>query len=97
MPAISTISTTSVKLDKKIHERVQRLASARQQTPGSLIVEAIEQYVDRQEKREQFLKDGVAALEDYKATGLHLTGDEVEAWVTQLEAGENAPLPQCHR
>jgi hypothetical protein len=32
-------------------------------------------------------------LENYRATAFHLTHEEVEAWLGQLEAGENAPLP----
>jgi len=96
MPATSTTHITSVKLDKKIQERVQRLASARQQTPDALIAEAIEQYVERQEKREQFRLDTLAASEHYRATGLHLTDDEVDKWITSLEAGEDVAPPECH-
>jgi len=96
MPATSTTLITSVKLDKRIQERVQRLAFARQQTPDALIAEAIEQYVERQEKREQFLLDTLASLEHYERTGLHLTGEEVDEWIERLRDDPNAPAPECH-
>jgi predicted transcriptional regulator len=96
MATTSETVITSVKLASALHKRVEILASARQQTPDSLMTEAIEQYLERREKREQFLKDGVASWEDYKSTGLHITGNEVDAWLDRLDAGDNAELPECH-
>jgi len=93
---MATTSTTSLKLDAEMKERVQRLASAQRRTAHWVMREAIEQYVERQEKREQFLRDGLAAWEDYRATGLHLTEEEVDDWLAKLEAGEDAELPECH-
>ena len=87
---------TNVTLASALHKRVEMLASEHRQTPNSLMSEAIEQYVHRQEKREQFLKDGVAAWKDYKETGLHLTGQDINAWLERLDAGEDAELPECH-
>ena len=93
MATTSETVSTSVKLASALHKRIQILASARQQTPESVMSEAIEQYLERREKREQFLKDGLAAWKDYQETGLHLTGEEVDAW---LDADGNAELPKCH-
>jgi predicted transcriptional regulator len=47
-------STTSLKLDIEVKQRVQRLAVARRRSPHWLMREAIEEYVEREEKREQF-------------------------------------------
>lgn len=96
MASTSEIVTTSVKLPSALHKRVEILASARHQTPDSVMSEAIEQYVERREKREQFRLDTLAALEDYDRTGLHLTGEEVDAWLARLEACENVTPPECH-
>lgn len=89
-------STTSLKLDTKMKARVQRLASARRRTPHWIMREAVEQYVDREEKREQLRQDALAAWNHYQSTGLHLTAEEADAWLAKLEAGENAPVPECH-
>jgi predicted transcriptional regulator len=93
---MATASTTSLKLDAEMKERVQRLASAHRRTAHWVMREAIEQYVVREEKREQFRLDTLAAWEDFHATGLHLTEEEVDDWLAKLESGEDAELPECH-
>ncbi len=51
---------------------------------------------ERELRRKQFCEEADAAWEAYKANGLHLTGEEVDAWLAKLEAGEDAPMPECH-
>jgi predicted transcriptional regulator len=58
--------------------------------------EAVEQYVEREEKREQLRQDALAAWSDYQTTGLHLTAEEADEWLAKLEAGKRAPVPKCH-
>ena len=58
--------------------------------------EAIEEYVSREEKRQSFLQDSIDAWNHYQETGLHLTHQEVDTWLAKLEAGEDAPIPECH-
>jgi len=89
-------STTSLKLDTKTKERVQRLAAARRRSPHRGMREAIEQYVEREEKREQFRQDALAAWTHYQTTGLHATAEEADAWLAKLEAGKDAASPKCH-
>jgi predicted transcriptional regulator len=88
-------STTSLKLDITIKERVQRLASVRRRSPHWVMREAIEEYVEREEKREQFRQDALAAWDHYQTTGLHLTSEEADAWLAKLEAGRNSAPPKC--
>lgn len=58
---------------------------------------ADEPEVPQEEKyRLEFLAESVAAWEHYQATGLHLTGEEVDAWVDLLLEGKDAELPECH-
>lgn len=90
-------STTSLKLDSKTKSRVQKLAKARRRTPHWIMREAVEQYVEREEQRERLRQDALAAWNDYQATGLHLTAEEADTWLAKLEAGENAPIPECHK
>jgi predicted transcriptional regulator len=89
-------STTSLKLDSKMKDRVQRLAAARRRTPHWIMREAVEQYVEHEEKREQLKQDALAAWTHYQTTGLHLTAGEADAWLAKLEAGEDAAIPECH-
>ena len=91
-----TASTTSLKLDLKIKRRLQRLASARRRSPHWIMREAIEQYVEREEKREQLRQDALAAWTNFQTTGLHVTAEEADAWLAKLKAGEDAAPPKCH-
>lgn len=58
--------------------------------------EVIAQYVDREEKRQSMREDAIKAWEAYEATGLHVTGDEADAWLAKLEAGEEVDPPAAH-
>lgn len=89
-------STTSVKLDSNLKARIQKLASARRRTSHWIMREAVEQYVEREEKREQLHQDALAAWNHYQTTGLHVPADEADAWLEKLEKGGNAPAPECH-
>lgn len=89
-------STTSVKLDTEIKERLQRLAEVRRRSPHWVMREAIEQYVEREEKREQFRQQALVAWTHYQTTGLHATAEETDVWLAKLEAGKDAAPPKCH-
>jgi predicted transcriptional regulator len=93
---MSTPSTTSLKLGSEIKERIHRLAEARRRSPHWVMREAIEQYVEREEKREQFRQDALAAWSHYQSTGLHVTAEEADAWLAKLEADKRAAPPKCH-
>lgn len=86
----------SIKIDEDIRARVKRLADVRHRTSHWLMREAITQYVDREEKREAFRQDTLKAWEEYRSTGLHVTADEADAWLAQLEQGNDIEPPACH-
>jgi predicted transcriptional regulator len=88
-------STTSLKLDHEVKKRVKRLALARRRSPHWLMREAIEEYVGREERREQFRQDALAAWDHYQTTGLHVTAEDADAWLAKLEAGRNVAPPKC--
>lgn len=92
-----TAKNVTVKLEADIRERIQHLAQARDRSAHWIMRQAIGQYVEREEKREAFRQDTLRAWEEYRRTGLHLTGEEMDAWMARLEAGEDAELPACHR
>jgi predicted transcriptional regulator len=79
-----------------LKERVHRLAAARRRSPHWVMREAVEQYVEREEKREQLRQDALAAWAAYQTAGLHVTAKEADAWLAKLEAGKRAVIPKCH-
>ena len=95
MTAVAT-RPVAIKIDQDTRDRVKRLAEARHRTSHWLMREAISQYVEREEKREIFRQDGIKAWNEYQANGLHVTSEEVDAWLGQLEAGDDVDPPECH-
>ena len=84
------------KIEEDIKIRLKRLAEARNRTSHWLMREAITQYVNREEKREAFRQDTIKSWNEYRATGLHVTADEADAWLTELEQGKDIEPPECH-
>ena len=89
-------STTSLKLDSELKQRVQQLASARRRSAHWIMREAVEQYVEREERLEQLRQEALAAWAEYQTTGLHVTAQDADAWLAKLEAGKRAVIPKCH-
>jgi predicted transcriptional regulator len=58
--------------------------------------EAIEQYVEREEQCEQLRQTMLAAWNEYRVTGQHVTAAEADAWMAQLEAGKHRDPPRPH-
>jgi predicted transcriptional regulator len=48
------------------------------------------------EQREALRQECMAAHEHFKQTGLHLTHEEVKAWLRKLETGKYVAPPECH-
>ena len=90
------LRSTTLKVDQSIKERVKRLAEARHRTPHRVMLDAISEYVEREEKRETFRQDGIRAWEEYQATGLHVAHGEADAWLAKLEQGQDVEPPACH-
>lgn len=90
------MAATSIKIDDELKGRLQHLAAVRRRSPHWIMREAIAEYVAREEKRAAFEQDAIRAWETYQATGLHATGEEVDAWLSKLEAGEDVEPPKCH-
>ncbi|MCV0397909.1 MAG: CopG family ribbon-helix-helix protein [Rhizobiaceae bacterium] len=87
---------TSVKLDDELKDRVRALAETRRRSAHWIMREAIAEYVAREEKRESFRQDTLQAWNDYQATGLHATAEEVEEWLAGWGGDEERPAPECH-
>jgi predicted transcriptional regulator len=93
MPASPT-TPVAIKLDTATKARFKRLAEARQRSSHWLMREAIQQYIDREEKREAFKQDAVSAWEAFQATGEHVTAEAAEQWLIGLEQGQETDPPE---
>ena len=89
-------TATSIKLDDDLKGRVQSLAEARRRSAHSIMREAIAQYVEREEGRERLRQDTLASWEEYRATGLHASAEEVDEWLAGWGTESERPVPKCH-
>ena len=87
---------TSIKLPVELRDRLQNLAKVRKRTPHSLMIQALETYVTREEQRESLRHEAIAAYDEFMLTGLHVTAEEADAWLAELEAGNDVEPPKCH-
>jgi len=87
---------TSVKLDNDLKSRIQHLADARHRSAHWIMCEAIREYVEREERREDFKQEALASWTAYQETGRHLTGQEVRDWLNTWGTDKETELPQCH-
>jgi predicted transcriptional regulator len=87
---------TSLKIDDALKGRVQQLASQRRRSAHWIMLEAIEQYVEREEARESFKQEAIASWASFKETGRHLTGTEVRNWLKNWGTNDEASVPECH-
>jgi predicted transcriptional regulator len=86
----------AVRLADPLKARIRTLADQRRRPVHWLMREAIEQYVTREEQRETFRQEALDALNHYQTTGLHVTGAEADAWLAELEAGNDVEPPTSH-
>jgi predicted transcriptional regulator len=86
----------SIKLDSELKERLKNLAEIKKRTMHWLMLDALRDYVEREEKKEAFKQDALTAWHNHQQTGLHVTMQEADAWLTQLAAGQYTEPPQCH-
>lgn len=87
---------TSVKLDDKLKDQIQHLADKRHRSAHWIMCEAIREYVRREEARESFKEEALAAWSAYQETGRHLTGKEVSDWLNTWGTDKKRKPPECH-
>jgi len=91
------VTATSIQLDDELKRRVQHLAEARRRTAHWIMREAIEQYVEREEKRDALNQDTLKAWDEFQATGLHATAEEVDKWLASWGTEKELPSPERHK
>jgi predicted transcriptional regulator len=91
----AAVRPVAIKIDEDIKARIKLLAQARHRTAHWLMREAITQYVDREEKRESFRQDTLKAWQDFRTSGDHVSAEKADAWLAELEMGNDIEPPKC--
>lgn len=91
------IVPVSVKLPTADRDRLAALATARKRTSHYLMREAVSEYLGREEARQSFREEAARAWQDYKETGLHLSQEDVDAWIDSLGTLEPKRRPKWRK
>ena len=87
----------AVRLNIETKARLKRLGELRDKTTHKLMLTAVNEYLDREERHEAFKQEAIASHQHYKETGLHVTGDEIAQWVNSWGSDTILPAPACHK
>lgn len=87
---------TSLKIDDALKSRVQQLANQRRRSAHWIMLEAIKEYVEREEASESFRQEAMASWVAYRENGRHLTIEEVRDWLKDWGTEDEKALPECH-
>jgi predicted transcriptional regulator len=89
--------TTTLKLSDKLKARIARLAKSTGRTAHSLMIEALEREVTREERMKAFVREALAARADIEAGGAVYRAEDVHAWLGRLARDRKAPRPKPWR
>ena len=89
-------SPMSLRLDESLKARLRTLAVLEKRSVHSVATEAVQLLVEQRERAIEWAKSCDAAAQHFDETGLHVTHDEVTAWLSSLDSDKPLPIPACH-
>ncbi|ACQ67656.1 MULTISPECIES: CopG family ribbon-helix-helix protein [Candidatus Hamiltonella] len=89
--------TITLRLEKNLKERVKYLADDKRSSSHALMLDAIHQYVEREEKQSAYRKNALAAWQEYQETGEHITAEEALNWLDTWGTPNEKSAPTCHK
>ena len=88
---------TVLKLDDDQLTRIQDYADRYERSVLDILREAVGEFLRReQEAEESRWRDAMDGWEEYKRTGLHVTGEEFRDWLRRLGTDDQTDMPECH-
>jgi len=84
----------AVKLPERDRERLNTLGKTKKRTPHWLAKEAISQYLDREEKAEQFRQETMDRWEEFCRTGQSVANEAVMEWLESWGSENEREAPE---
>jgi predicted transcriptional regulator len=92
-----TMTATSIKLPSELKERIQRLADLSHRSAHSVMVEALEREVAREERLYAFVQEALRSDREVAQGGSVYRAEDVHDWLTRLSNGEPGEGPPAWR
>jgi predicted transcriptional regulator len=86
----------SLRVDANLKERLQAIAMRHKRSAHALAQEAVSNFVEKQEAKDRLNQQAMDAYNDYRATGLHITHEELDTWLDTWGTENEQPAPPCH-
>lgn len=86
----------SLRVDTLLRQRLGHIAHLERRTAHALALDAVKTYVDIKEDEARWNTEAVESWNHYKETGLHLTHNEFDTWLSTWGTPSEAPVPPCH-
>ncbi|MEO6023787.1 MAG: CopG family transcriptional regulator [Burkholderiales bacterium] len=87
-------ATTTLKLSPDLKARVTALAKQTGRTPHSLMIEALERQLDREERMRAFAQEALEADAEIDRTGEIYASEDVHAWLERLAKNRKTKRPK---
>ena len=88
------MSTTTLRIDTPLRQRILDLAQATGQSAHSFMIEALTQKTEEAEWQLAMQKEAAERSEQMQATQLGLDWNDVRAWMLARAAGQTVERPQ---
>ena len=72
-------------------------AAAERSSFSAVVRDALNMYLSQREAERNEIDEAIAAWRDYEQTGLHVTGDEMSAWLRTWGTDHESEAPECHQ
>ena len=87
----STSATFSIRLKPAVKQQLKRLAKATGRSANYLIADAIEIYVQEQQRQLESIRRGFAEID----AGHYIPHEAMKAWLLSLGSERELPAPKC--
>jgi predicted transcriptional regulator len=84
---------TSIKLPSELKARIQRLADQSHRSAHSVMIEALEREVAREERLYAFVQEALRSDRDIEEGGSIYRAEDVHEWLRRLSDGEPVERP----
>lgn len=97
MQRAHSVSTTTLKISDKLKARIARLAKTTRRSAHSLMIEALEREVAREERLQAFVREAGAADVAIDAGEHVFRAEDVHVWLERLAAKRKSARPKPWR
>lgn len=88
---------TTLKLSDELKARISNIAATKGKTPHAFMIEALEREARREELRQAFVEDALAAEQEMLETGSYYDGEDVLRYLENKLQGKPVRRPRARK